>query len=155
MAKSKKSGKLKILTLLLSLVMLLSFGALALSACSQSDTDEDDTTSETRTDTQTFSNADFEYFSDNDGTYLIGSANSWTSSAVSNENGSSAPSSSAKSGIVNTQSRDSVFTTESWEEYVADPENGTFDWSGFYYAFSDHDYYDGLDEDDEDDAAIL
>lgn len=73
MAKSKRIGKLRIVTLLLAFLMLLSFGVFALSACSTSE-EEDDSSSETRTDTQTFSNADFEYFSDSDGSYVIGSA---------------------------------------------------------------------------------
>ncbi len=146
MAKSKRSGKLRFLTLLLSLLMVFSFGAVAV-ACATDDTSEDDSTTESRTDTQTFSNADFEFFTDSDGSYLIGSASNWSSSTVSN--GSTSPSTSPKTGIVDTQSRSLPFDEASWAEYVADPENETFDWSGFYYAFKDYVYYDGLDEEDD------
>ena len=149
MAKSKRTGKLRIATLLLALLMLLSFGVFALSACSTDDSSDDDDASESRTDTQTFANADFEYFTDSDGSYLIGSADNWTSSAVSNSSGTSASSSSAKSGIVDTASRSAAFDDDSWSEYVADPENETFDWSGFYYAYKNYVYYDGLDEEDD------
>ena len=149
MAKSKRTGKLRIATLLLALLMLLSFGVFALSACSTDDSSDDDDASESRTDTQTFANADFEYFTDSDGSYLIGSADNWTSSAVSNSSGTSASSSSAKSGIVDTASRDAAFDDDSWSKYVADPENETFDWSGFYYAYKNYVYYDGLDEEDD------
>lgn len=148
MAKSKRIGKLRIVTLLLAFLMLLSFGVFALSACSTSE-EEDDSSSETRTDTQTFSNADFEYFSDSDGSYVIGSADNWTSSAVSNDSGTSASSSSAKSGIVDTAERESAFDETSYAAYVEDPENSTFDWSGFYYAYKNYIYYDGLDEEDD------
>ena len=130
MAKSKRIGKLRIVTLFLAFLMLLSFGVFALSACSTSE-EEDDSSSETRTDTQTFSNADFEYFSDSDGSYVIGSADNWTSSAVSNDSGTSASSSSAKSGIVDTAERESAFDETSYAAYIEDPENSTFDWSGF------------------------
>lgn len=148
MAKSKRIGKLRIVTLLLAFLMLLSFGVFALSACSTSE-EEDDSSSETRTDTQTFSNADFEYFSDSDGSYVIGSADNWTSSAVSNDSGTSASSSSAKSGIVDTAERESAFDETSYAAYIEDPENSTFDWSGFYYAYKNYIYYDGLDEEDD------
>lgn len=147
MAKSNKSAKLRIIPLVLSILMVLSFGLFALCACSTDD-EEDDSSSETRTDTQTFSNADFEYFTDSDGSYVIGSADSWTSSSVSNDSNVSASSSSAKSGIVDTASS-TVFDETSWEAYKEDPENGTFDWSGFYYAYKDYVYYDSLDEEDD------
>ena len=147
MAKSNKSAKLRIIPLVLSILMVLSFGLFALCACSTDD-EEDDSSSETRTDTQTFSNADFEYFTDSDGSYVIGSADSWTSSSVSNDSNVSASSSSAKSGIVDTASS-TVFDETSWEAYKDDPENSTFDWSGFYYAYKDYVYYDSLDEEDD------
>ena len=147
MAKSNKSAKLRIIPLVLSILMVLSFGLFALCACSTDD-EEDDSSSETRTDTQTFSNADFEYFTDSDGSYVIGSADSWTSSSVSNDSSVSASSSSAKSGIVDTASS-TVFDETSWEAYKDDPENSTFDWSGFYYAYKDYVYYDSLDEEDD------
>ena len=147
MAKSNKSAKLRIIPLVLSILMVLSFGLFALCACSTDD-EEDESSSETRTDTQTFSNADFEYFTDSDGSYVIGSADSWTSSSVSNDSNVSASSSSAKSGIVDTASS-TVFDETSWEAYKDDPENSTFDWSGFYYAYKDYVYYDSLDEEDD------
>lgn len=147
MAKSNKSAKLRIIPLVLSILMVLSFGLFALCACSTDD-EEDESSSETRTDTQTFSNADFEYFTDSDGSYVIGSADSWTSSSVSNDSSVSASSSSAKSGIVDTASS-TVFDETSWEAYKDDPENSTFDWSGFYYAYKDYVYYDSLDEEDD------
>ena len=92
MAKSKRIGKLRIVTLLLAFLMLLSFGVFALSACSTSE-EEDDSSSETRTDTQTFANANFEYFNDSDGDYLIAEPENWTAANVSNSSGTSSSSS--------------------------------------------------------------
>ena len=110
-------------------MMLLSFCAFA--ACSDSSEDDENTT-DSKTDTQTFANADFEYFDDSDGSYLIGGADSWTNSTDSNNSGTSASSSSAKSGIVD--------TSLDWGD----------DTNGFYQAYADYLYYDQLEEDDPD-----
>ena len=134
MAHNRLSRK-RFATLLLACMMLLSFCAFVFAACATSDEDEDDAT-ETRTDTQTFANADFEYFDDSDGSYLIGSAESWTSGAASNDSGTSASSSVAKSGIVDT----------------------SFDWGdatkGFYQAYADYLKYDKMQEDDPDNPEL-
>lgn len=124
-------------TLLLACMMLLSFCAFVFAACATTETGEDDSSSsETRTDTQTFANANFEYFDDSDGSYLIGSADSWTRSAGSNSSGTSASSSLPKSGIVDT----------------------SFNWGdaekGFYQAYADYLYYDELEDEDPDSAEL-
>ena len=126
MAKNKKTKKLRFGTLALSGLMLVAASSFVLAACAKDPTDEEESTV-TRTDTQTFANANFEYFDDNDGSYLIGTAESWTSGTVSNSNGVSASSSVSKSGIVD--------TSLTW---------GT----DFLKAYSDFQYYDNLDEDD-------
>ena len=114
MAKNKKTKKLRFATLVLSGLMLVASSSFLLAACSTTTDDDDDTSTPTRTDTQTFANADFEYFDDNDGEYLIGSAQSWSSGTVSNDNGVSSSSSVSKSGIVDT----------------------SIDWAEFYKSYS-------------------
>ena len=78
----------------------------------------------------------FEYFSDNDGKYLIAGADSWTNSTESNGSGTSASSSVSKSGIVDT----------------------SFDWGdatkGFYQAYADYLKYDQMQEDDPDNPEL-
>lgn len=101
MAKCKQTNKKRFKALLLTFILLLISCAYIFSACgTTSDDDEDEST--TKTDTQTFANGDFEYFDDNSGAYLIPTANSWSKSSGTNALGSSASSSLAKSGIVDT-----------------------------------------------------
>ena len=117
MAKNKQTRKLRIATLMLSAVMTVAAGSFFLTACSDKTTEDDSSTTETRTDTQTFANGNFEYFSDNDGGYLIGSPENWTSSAGSNSSSVSASSSVAKSGIVDTSKKWSVFS-DAYDTYT-------------------------------------
>ena len=118
MAKNKQSRKLRIATLMLSAVMTVAAGSFFLTACSDKKSDDDDSSStETRTDTQTFANGNFEYFSDNDGGYLIGSPENWTSSTGSNSSSVSASSSVAKSGIVDTSKKWSSFS-DAYDTYT-------------------------------------
>ena len=126
MAKNKKTKKLRFATLVLSGLMLVASSSFLLAACSTTTDDDDDTSTPTRTDTQTFANADFEYFDDNDGEYLIGSAQSWSSGTVSNDNGVSSSSSVSKSGIVDT----------------------SIDWAEFYKSYSMNVQYEDVDEED-------
>ena len=127
MAKNKKTKKLRIATLVLSGLMLVASSSFLLAACSQTTDDDDDGSSTpARTDTQTFANANFEYFDDNDGEYLIGSAQSWTSGTVSNDNGVSSSSSVSKSGIVDT----------------------SIDWTEYYTSYSTALEYEDVDEED-------
>ena len=126
MAKNKKTKKLRFATLVLSGLMLVASSSFLLAACSTTTDDDDDTSTPTRTDTQTFANADFEYFDDNDGEYLIGSAQSWSSGTVSNDNGVSSSSSVSKSGIVDT----------------------SIDWAEFYKSYSKNVQYEDVDEED-------
>ena len=102
---------------MLSAVMTVAAGSFFLTACSDKTTEDDSSTTETRTDTQTFANGNFEYFSDNDGGYLIGSPENWTSSAGSNSSSVSASSSVAKSGIVDTSKKWSVFS-DAYDTYT-------------------------------------
>ncbi len=131
MAHNKQTRKMRIATLLLAFLMVLSFCAFIFAACANTDSDDDET-SETRTDTQAFANANFEYFDDSDGSYLIGNAESWTNGTVSNSSGTSSSSSVPKSGIVDT----------------------AFDWGdendGFYNAYQTYLYYNDLEENDPD-----
>lgn len=127
MAKNKKTKKLRFATLVLSGLMLVASSSFLLAACSQTtDGDDDDSSTPSRTDTQTFANANFEYFDDNDGEYLIGSAQSWTSGTVSNDNGVSSSSSVSKSGIVDT----------------------SIDWTEYYTSYSTSLEYEDVDEED-------
>ncbi len=130
MAKRKQTKKLRITTLFLALAMVLAFCSFFLAACTSSATnDDEDDTSPTRTDTQTFANANFEYFSDSDGEYLIADAENWTASNVSNSSGTSASSSVARSGIVDT----------------------SFDWSKYVNAYDTYQSYDESGDDPSDD----
>lgn len=151
MAKSTKSGKLRFFTLMLSMVLLISFSAVFLTACS----DDDDADREKTTDTQTFPNGDFEYYSDNSGEYIIGTPDNWTSSTVSNGSGVSSNSSLSRAGIVSTDATQD-FDDDTYDDYVTElDEDGYsdygFDWSAFYYAYKNFVYYDSLDEDDDED----
>ena len=126
MAKKNKTKRQRFAAILLSALMAVAASSFVLAACSQTEDDDDDKTSPSRTDTQTFANANFEYYDDNDGAYRIWTPESWTSGTVSNQNGVSSSSSVARSGIVDT----------------------SFDWSEFVDAFNDYEYYSELDEDD-------
>lgn len=126
MAKKNKTKRQKFAAILLSALMAVAASSFVLAACSPTEDDNDDTKSPSRTDTQTFANANFEYYDDNDGAYRIWTPESWTSGTVSNQNGVSSSSSVARSGIVDT----------------------SFDWSEFVDAYRDYEYYSELDEDD-------
>ena len=102
MAKKNKTKRQRFAAILLSALMAVAASSFVLAACSQTEDDDDDKTSPSRTDTQTFANANFEYYDDNDGAYRIWTPESWTSGTVSNENGVSSSSSVARSGIVDT-----------------------------------------------------
>lgn len=129
MAKNKQSKKLRIATLLLSAIMVVAACSFFITACSSSGNEDDSSSSETRTDTQTFANGNFEYFSDSDGSYRIGSPESWTSSTGSNSSGVSASSSVAKSGIVDT----------------------SIDWTEFVNAYNTYNEYKDADDEDKPD----
>ena len=129
MAKNKQTRKLRIATLLLSVIMVVAACSFFITACSTSSDKDDSSTTETRTDTQTFANGNFEYFSDSDGSYRIGSPESWTSSTGSNGSGVSASSSVAKSGIVDT----------------------SIDWTEFVNAFNTYTEYKDADDEDKPD----
>ena len=101
MAKCKQTNKKRSCALLLTLILLLVSCAYIFSACGTSSDDEEEDTTK-KTDTQTFANADFEYFNDNNGGYRIATPDSWSRSSGSNALGNSAASSLAKSGIVDT-----------------------------------------------------
>ena len=140
MAKRKQSKKLRITTLLLALALVLSFCSFFLAACTSSTTEEDDS-SPTRTDTQTFANANFEYFNDSDGDYLIAEPENWTAANVSNSSGTSSSSSVARSGIVDTSLDWSKFV-DAYDTYQSYDESGD-DPSDDENYFSDIDnYYD-------------
>lgn len=129
MAKNKQSKKLRIATLLLSAIMVVAASSFFITACSSAGNEDDSSTTETRTDTQTFANGNFEYFSDSDGSYRIGSPESWTSSTGSNSSGVSASSSVAKSGIVDT----------------------SIDWTEFVNAYNTYNEYKDADDEDKPD----
>ena len=96
MAKIRQLGKLKIVTWFVAFVMLIASSAMLFIGCAdKSQSDDDDETTPDKTDTQTFANADFEYFDDSDGEYLIATPDNWTLS-------SQGSSSRSKSGVVDT-----------------------------------------------------
>ncbi len=133
MAKNRQLGKLRITTWILAFVMMLASCALIFSACSNDTSEEDDTT-ETPTDTQTFANGDFEFFTDSDGSYLIGSPDNWTLSTQGS-------SSLSKSGIVDTSLNwgdKFVYAREQYE--IQQDEDNTTEEPDEYYTDIDSDY---------------
>lgn len=134
MAKNRQLGKLRITTWILAFLMLLASCAFIFSACSGSPNEEDDDTTETPTDTQTFANANFEYFDDGNGAYLIAAPDSWTSSTQGS-------SSLSKSGIVDTSmdwGQKFVYARTEYEKQQ--DENNTEEEPDEYYTDIDDDY---------------
>lgn len=142
MAKMKQTSKLKFKTLLLSILMLLISCVYIFSACNTTNTNNDEDEEETaKTDTQTFANADFEYFDDNNESYLIYTPNNWSKSSGSNALGDTASSSLAKSGIVD--------TSKDWgKDFLAAKDNyDTYKNTASDDIPEDVDYYTDIDND--------
>lgn len=102
MSKKIKSKNAKYKSALLGAVAIAASFAMFVSACTTSSDDDDTTSTSTQVDEQELKNGNFEFFSDNDGTYLIGSPDNWSSGT-----GSGATSSDSQSGVIST-------TVENW-----------------------------------------
>ncbi len=141
MAKNKQLTKTRITTWILAFVMLLSACTLIFTACGKSSTDDESEDDKKKTDTQTFANADFEYFEDSDGSYMIATPDSWTKAADSNSSGSSASSSTAKSGTVDTSvnwGEKYLYARNTYEEYKDEDDEDKLPEE--YYTDIDNDY---------------
>ncbi len=105
--KTSKAKKRIIAVLAVAMAASLSAGFLTACNTSTSDDDDDEQESVVKTDTQLIKNGNFEFYTEstetdlNEKRILINSVNNWTNSYTS-AGGSTAPSSEAKSGIVNT-----------------------------------------------------
>ena len=134
MAKIRQLGKLRITTWIIALLMLIASCSLVLTACSGTSDDNSDDTTETPTDTQTFANGNFEFYDDSDGSYLIATPDSWTSSTQGST-------SLAKSGTVDTSvnwGEKFVYARTEYEKQQ--DEDNTEDEPDEYYTDIDSDY---------------
>lgn len=105
MSKKFKTKNAKYKSTLLGAVAVAASFAMFASACATTPTDdEEETNTSTRVDEQVLKNGNFEFFNDNDGTYLLGTPDNWSSST-----GSGATSSDSASGILDT-------TAENWSK---------------------------------------
>ena len=127
MSKKFKKRNAKYRSAVCGLVAIAASFAMFASACADTTTtEEEDQNASTRVDEQTLKNGNFEFFEDNDGTYILGTPDSWSSGT-----GSSATESGSASGIIGT-------TATAWNR-LTDPELPQAMWDN-----------DALDEDDED-----
>ena len=97
MSSKFRSKKSAYRSALCSLAAIATSCVMLASACSQatSSTEDEDDSAVTRVDEQVLANGNFEYFDDNDGTYLISSPNNWSASS-----GSGVDKSASMSGII-------------------------------------------------------
>ena len=134
MAKNRQLGKLRITTWILTLAMLIAACSMIFVACNNSTDDDDETDTPSKTDTQTFANANFEFFDDNSGAYLIATPDSWSLSTQGST-------SLAKSGIVDTSvdwAQKFVYARTEYEKQQ--DEDNTEDPPEEYYTDIDSDY---------------
>ena len=112
MSKKFKTKKAKYRSAICGFVAVAASFAMFASACDQPGTtpeEDENTSTSTRVDEQTLKNGNFEFFEDNDGSYLLGSPDNWSSGT-----GSGATASDSGSGTVGT-------TNAAWNR-LTDPE---------------------------------
>ena len=98
MSKKFRTKNAKYKRSVLGAIAVISAFAMFAGACAQATTDdEEDTGTSTRVDEQVLKNGNFEFFDDNDGTYLLSSPDNWTSGT-----GRGASASGSASGIIGT-----------------------------------------------------
>ena len=80
MSKKFKKRNAKYRSAVCGLVAIAASFAMFASACADTTTtEEEDQNASTRVDEQTLKNGNFEFFEDNDGTYILGTPDSWSS----------------------------------------------------------------------------
>ena len=111
MSKKFKSRSAKYRSAIFAAMAVATSFAMFAGACSQppADSGEEDTDTSTRVDEQVLKNGNFEFFEDNDGTYVIGTPDNWSSGTATG-----ATASHSKSGVIGTDGA-------SWSE-LTDPE---------------------------------
>ena len=98
MSKKFKTKNSKYKSALFGAVAVAASFAMFASACTPaSDDGEEESNTSTRVDEQILKNGNFEFFNDNDGTYILGSADNWSSATDSG-----ATSSDSASGVIGT-----------------------------------------------------
>ena len=111
MSKKFKTRSAKYRSAIFAAMAVATSFAMFAGACSQppADSGEEDTDTSTRVDEQVLKNGNFEFFEDNDGTYVIGTPDNWSSGTATG-----ATASHSKSGVIGTDGA-------SWSE-LTDPE---------------------------------
>lgn len=128
MSKKIRTKNAKYKRSVLGAIAVISAFAMFAGACAQATTDdEEDTGTSTRVDEQVLKNGNFEFFDDNDGTYLLSSPDNWTSGT-----GSGASASDSASGIIGT-------TAENWNR-LTDPDLPQTLWNNAALDSGDEDY---------------
>ncbi len=127
MSKKITSKKAKFKSVLCGFVAVAACFAMFASACTETESGEEETGTSTRVDEQDLKNGNFEFFEDNDGTYIIGSPDNWSSGT-----GSSATASDSQSGVIGT-------TVENWNS-LTDPDLPQTLWDNAKLDEDDDDY---------------
>ncbi len=137
MSKKFKTRSAKYKSAIFGIVAVAASFAMFASACADTTTnEEEDTNTSTKVDEQVLKNGNFEFFSDNDGTYIIGTPDNWSSAT-----GSSATASDSASGVIGT-------TAEDWSK-LTDPELPQKLWDNAALETDDENYvnYNAMPED--------
>ena len=128
MSKKFKTKNSKYKSALFGAVAVAASFAMFASACTPaSDDGEQESNTSTRVDEQILKNGNFEFFNDNDGTYILGSADNWSSATDSG-----ATSSDSASGVIGT-------TAAAWNR-LTDPELPQKLWDNAALDSGDEDY---------------
>ena len=128
MSKKFKTKNSKYKSALFGAVAVAASFAMFASACTPaSDDGEEESNTSTRVDEQILKNGNFEFFNDNDGTYILGSADNWSSATDSG-----ATSSDSASGVIGT-------TAAAWNR-LTDPELPQKLWDNAALDSGDEDY---------------
>lgn len=129
MSKKFKTRNAKYKSAVCGFVAIAASFAMFASACAETPTtsDDDNNTTSTRVDEQTLKNGNFEFFEDNDGSYLLGTPDNWSSGT-----GSGASSSDSGSGVLNT-------TAANWNR-LTDPELPQKIWDNLALDSDDENY---------------
>lgn len=127
MSKKFRTKNSKYRSVIFGVVAIVASLTMFASACADTTDNEDNTSSSTKVDEQVLKNGNFEFFSDNDGTYLLGTPDNWSSGT-----GSGATSSDSASGVLDT-------TAENWSR-LTDPDLPQTLWNNAALDTDDEDY---------------
>ena len=128
MSKKLKKTSAKYKKAVCGCIAVLSCFAVFAGACAETTTEpEEETNTSTRVDEQVLKNGNFEFFSDNDGTYLLGVPDNW-----SENSGSGATASTSGSGVLNT-------SYDNWQR-LTDPDLPQTIWNNEALETDDENY---------------